>query len=222
MYKEYDIIYYVIYMKYMIDGKEYNVIILKKNNKNTYIRIDDDLNILITTNKYTLKLIQNLLDNNKIKIYKMILKKEKELEKNLKFYYLGKNYDIIIIRTFNKVEIIDDKIYVKDLKELNKWLNNRMKEVYLERLDYWYNRFSKIPYPKLKYRNMKTRWGVCNRKNISITLNTNLIKYDIECLDYVIIHELSHFIEFNHSKAFWNIVSKYCNNYKEIRKKLKE
>ena len=49
-------------MKYMIDGKEYNVIILKKNNKNTYIRIDDDLNILITTNKYTLKLIQNLLD----------------------------------------------------------------------------------------------------------------------------------------------------------------
>ena len=152
----------------------------------------------------------------------MILKKEKELEKNLKFYYLGKNYDIIIIRTFNKVEIIDDKIYVKDLKELNKWLNNRMKEVYLERLDYWYNRFSKIPYPKLKYRNMKTRWGVCNRKNISITLNTNLIKYDIECLDYVIIHELSHFIEFNHSKAFWNIVSTYCTNYKEIRKKLKE
>ena len=209
-------------MKYMIDGKEYNVVILKKNNKNTYIRIDDDLNILITTNKYTLKLIQNLLDNNKIKIYKMILKKEKELEKNLKFYYLGKNYDIIIIRTFNKVEIIDDKIYVKDLKELNKWLNNRMKEVYLERLNYWYNRFSKIPYPKLKYRNMKTRWGVCNRKNISITLNTNLIKYDIECLDYVIIHELSHFIEFNHSKAFWNIVSKYCTNYKEIRKKLKE
>ena len=209
-------------MKYIIDNKEYNVLIVKKNNKNLYLRIDDNLNIVITTNKYTLKLIQNLLDNNKEKIYKMILKKEKEISNNSKFYYLGKNYDIITIATFDKVEIIDGKIYVKDTKELNKWLNNEIKKIYLERLNYWYDRFSKIPYPKLKVRNMKTRWGVCNRKNISITLNTNLIKYDIECLDYVIIHELSHFIEFNHSKAFWNIVSKYCTNYKEIRKKLKE
>ena len=69
---------------------------------------------------------------------------------------------------------------------------------------------------------MKTRWGVCTKKNITVTLNTNLIKYDIECLDYVIIHELSHFIEFNHSTNFWKIVSKYCKNYKEIKRKLKE
>ena len=67
---------------------------------------------------------------------------------------------------------------------------------------------------------MKTRWGVCNKNN-SITLNSDLIKYGYEQIDYVIIHELSHFIHFNHSKDFWNLVNKYCKNYKEIRKSLK-
>ena len=69
---------------------------------------------------------------------------------------------------------------------------------------------------------MKTRWGVCNIRDNSVTLNTKLIEYDIEKLDYVIIHELSHFIHFNHSKAFWNQVSIYTPNYKQIRKDLKE
>jgi len=210
-------------MKYKVQDKEYNVIIIKKNNKNTYIRIDNDLNIVITTGRYTLKFIDDLLIKNSKAINKMIERKEKEVEKNLKFYFLGKNYDIIIVSTFNKVEMIDDKIYTSDLKKLDKWLVQNMKNIYLKRLDYWYNTFEeKIPYPKLKYRNMKTRWGVCNRKNTTVTLNTNLIKYDIECLDYVIIHELSHFVEFNHSANFWKVVSKYCENYKEIRKKMKE
>ena len=69
---------------------------------------------------------------------------------------------------------------------------------------------------------MKTRWGVCYRKSKTITLNTRLLEYDISCLDYVIIHELSHFIHPNHSKEFWKLVSKYCNNYKDMRKKLKD
>ena len=79
-----------------------------------------------------------------------------------------------------------------------------------------------IPVPNLKIRKMRTRWGVCNTKNHNVTLNYNLYKYDIECLDYVIIHELSHFIFPNHSKNFWQQVSKYCPNYKEIRRKLKD
>ena len=79
----------------------------------------------------------------------------------------------------------------------------------------------KIPNPKLKFRKMKTRWGVCNRKENAITLNTDLLKYDLEKLDYVIIHELSHFVHFNHSKEFWLLVEKYCPYYKRIRKELR-
>ena len=69
---------------------------------------------------------------------------------------------------------------------------------------------------------MKTRWGVCNTKTHIITLNKELYKYDIDCLDYVCIHELSHLIHPNHSKNFWQVVNKYCCNYKEIRKKLRD
>mgnify|MGYP003300122201 FL=1 len=88
---------------------------------------------------------------------------------------------------------------------------------------YWYDSFEEsMPIPSLKIRRMKTRWGVCNTKKHSITLNLELYRYDLECLDYVVIHELSHLIEGNHSKKFWSIVEKYCPNYKEIKKKLKE
>ena len=69
---------------------------------------------------------------------------------------------------------------------------------------------------------MKTRWGVCNKRDNSVTLNSKLMEFDLEKLDYVIIHELAHFIHFNHSKDFWNLVSKYEPNYKKIRKEMKD
>ena len=69
---------------------------------------------------------------------------------------------------------------------------------------------------------MSTRWGVCNKKNKTITLNLELIKKDIKYLDYVIVHELCHFIHFDHSKEFWNLVSKYCPNYKQLRKEMRD
>jgi predicted metal-dependent hydrolase len=79
-----------------------------------------------------------------------------------------------------------------------------------------------IPYPLLKIRKMTSRWGVCNRKNNSITLNLELIKWDPIYIDYVITHELSHFVHFNHSASFWKTVSKYCPSYKILRKNLRE
>ena len=89
-------------------------------------------------------------------------------------------------------------------------------------MDYYYNIFEEqIPIPNLKIRKMTSRWGVCNIKNHNVTLNLELSKYNIECLNYVIVHELSHFIHPNHSKDFWFLVGKYYPNYKEIRKYLR-
>ena len=56
---------------------------------------------------------------------------------------------------------------------------------------------------------MKRKWGYCNKREKLIKLNSELIKYSINEIDYVIVHELSHFIEFNHSKNFWKYVKKY-------------
>ena len=207
-------------MKYVVNDIEYEVIIEKKNNKNTYIRIRDN-KIYITTNYFVSKsYIQSLLDKNYDVIKKMIEKNNQRLERSNKFYYLNKEYDIIFVN-YCDIEINDNKIFVKSEDYLNKWLKKNTEIIFKERLDYIYNLFEEnIPYPKLKIRKMKTRWGVCNKNN-SITLNSELIRYSYDQIDYVIIHELSHFIHFDHSKDFWNLVSKYCKNYKEIRKSLK-
>jgi len=210
-------------MEYTINNKKYNVIVEKKYNKNTYIKITDDLNILVTTNFFNSeKNIKKMLDENNKFLIKAIESQEKRNEKNLGFSFLGKKYDIIILPTIKDVEIDNNKIYVKDMETLSKWLKKQMNKVFLERLDYNYSLFNeKIPYPKMRIRNMKTRWGVCNRKDNIVTLNSNLIKEEIEKIDYVIIHELSHFIHFNHSALFWQVVSKYCHDYKRIRKELR-
>ena len=98
-----------------------------------------------------------------------------------------------------------------------------MLKVFKERLEYNYHLFEeKIPFPKLKTRKMKTRWGVCNKRDDSVTLNSKLIRYNIKEIDYVIIHELSHFVHFDHSREFWNTVEKYMPSYKKSIKVLKE
>lgn len=202
------------------NNKRYEVEVVRKNNKNIYIRVKND-KVIITCNYFTTeKYIKKLLKDNYSSIIKMIEKDNVRKEKQEKFYLFGKVYDIVY--GFKEFEIKNNKIYVLDKTKLDKYLSNYIKEVFTERLNYWYDAYEEnIPVPNLKIRKMSTRWGVCNLKNRNVTLNYELYKYDMECLDYVIIHELSHFLYPNHQKEFWNQVSKYCNNYKSIRKKLK-
>ena len=210
-------------MNYTLDDKQYEVIIIKKNNKNTYIRVKEDMKIYVTTNHFTSKLgIKNLLDNNKDALRKMIESQIKKNKKNEYFNYLGNSYEVFTDEV-DEIKFLDDAIFVPSDAYLNKWLKKQIKQLFQERLDYNYNRYEeKIPYPKLKIRSMTTRWGVCNIRDNSVTLNSKLIEYGVDKLDYVIIHELSHFIHFNHSKSFWNQVGKYCPEYKQMRKELKD
>ena len=206
------------------DNNKYEVVIEKKNNKNTYIRVNDDLKIHVTTNRFTsLRQIEKLLIENKDSIRKMINKKMHRKEVNSKFTILGKELDVIGLSTQKEPEVYGNKFYIKDVKNMDKYLKEYAYIIFKERLDNVYSKIKeRIPYPELKVRKMNSRWGVCNRKSISITLNLELIKKDIKYLDYVIVHELCHFVEFNHSSKFWDIVSKYNPDYKEIRKEMRD
>lgn len=211
-------------MKYVLNDISYDVIIEKKNNKNLYVRVKEDGKIYVTCNYLTTKnMILKVLNENTKSLQKMVKHIEKQNERNNKFFYLGKSYDIIIKEDIKKIKIIDNKIYTKDLKMLEKWKKEEIIRIFDDRYIYVFNNFKEnIKSPILKIRTMKTRWGVYNRKNHTITLNSRLIEYDISKIDYVIVHELSHIIHFNHSKNFWNLVSKYCKDYKKIRKEMKE
>ncbi len=206
-------------MQYEIDNIYYDVVIEKKRIRNLYIRFKDNkiqLNVpFLVSNKD----IYKLLDNNINALRKMIKRSNLKEENS----FLGEKVDIVAISNLKHPEYINGKIYIKNKDKLKEAYKYLAEPIFNERLKYVYSLFDEyIPYPILKIRKMTSRWGVCNRKNNSITLNSDLIKFSYEYIDYVIVHELSHFIHFNHSKLFWNTVSKYYPSYKIIRKKLRE
>lgn len=204
---------------YIFNNKEYQIEVIRKNNKNTYLRVKDN-KIVVTTNYLTSnRTISKLITSNKEFIDRALTKSISKSE-DTSFKLFGREYDIIY--GFKDTEVDNNKIYTKDEKSLNKYLSLYITNIYSERLDYWYNIFEEdIPVPNLKIRKMTSRWGVCNIKNHNVTLNSELFKYDIKALDYVIVHELSHFIHHNHSKDFWLLVGKYYPKYKEVRKYLR-
>lgn len=209
-------------MKYRIDNQEYSVEIIRKNNKNTYIRMKGDT-IEVSTNYFvTKKQIVDILNRNATSLQKMLIQCQQRQEKQQKFMYLGVSYDIIIMPT-EQVEIVDQNLYTSSREQLQAWYQNQMQQIYEKCYRNCYHRFEeKLPFYQLKIRKMKTRWGVCNRKSETITLNSELLHYDYRAIEYVVIHELSHLIHFNHSSEFWKVVAKYCPNYKEMKKILKE
>lgn len=207
-----------------LNGKEYEVIIeRKRSNKNTYLRVKEDLKIYITTNIFTPeKEIEKIITNNETSIIRMINKMETKSKNNEYFFYLGKKYDIIYTSTEGLV-LGSEKVFINRNVDIDKWYKKEAQKLFKEHLDECYKVFSKkIPYPTLTIRKMTTRWGVCNTKDKRVTLNLELMKKPLYCLDYVIMHELSHLIHANHSKDFWNLVEENCSYFKEAKKTLKE
>lgn len=210
-------------MKFQYNDNEYDIVIeKKKTNKNTYIRVKSDLTVYVTTSIFASnKDIIKLIEENEKSIIRMINSQEKKKESNEGFFYLGKRYDPIYVE-YCDISFGENKVFLNKNLDMDKWYKRKAKDIFKERLDYNYNNFSEsIPYPSLKIRKMTTRWGVCNTKLKTVTLNLELIKRETKYLDYVIIHELSHLIEANHSSKFWKIVEKNCPDYKIIRKEMK-
>ncbi|MGN1352739.1 MAG: M48 family metallopeptidase [Bacilli bacterium] len=208
-------------MKVEIDKHILEVFITKKRQKNTYIRVKEDLNIYVTTNYFTTKDdILKLIENNKTSISRMITRQEKKQQSEKEFTYLGKKYNLVLINS-KEITLGLETILYNNLENLHKWLVKQANSIFLEELNKMYNIFPiNIPYPSLTIRKMKTRWGVCNTKTKRVTLNLELIKKDLKYLDYVIVHELAHLVYPNHQQEFWSLVGQVIPNYKELRKEL--
>lgn len=210
-------------MTITLNNQTFNVFITRKNNKNMYLRVKKD-GIYISCNYFvTATMIKSFIMKNEtdiIRMYETVQRKEK---KNEEFYYLGNSYDVVVLNTISKIEFVGNQVFVKNKTYLNTFLKNECERIFNERVKICYNLFEEdIPYPKVMIGKMKRKWGYCNKRQELIKLNSELIKYSIDEIDYVVIHELCHFLEFNHSKNFWKYVKKYKPNYKENTKVLKE
>ena len=206
-------------MKYKLDNIEIDVIIERKKIKNIYFRIKEDLKLYIScgylcSDKY----IEKLLIDNKNSIKKMYNNMLNKTNIKKDIYYLGTKMNYI---HNDKIYIDGLNIYGPSIEIINDYLEKNSINIFKDRLNSLIIQFSNLPNFILRTRHMKTRWGVCNKSSMTVTLNTELIHKDISLIDYVIIHELCHFKYMDHSKEFWNEVEKYYPYYKLARKRLK-
>lgn len=144
--------------------------------------------------------------------------------------YLGQQYRLKVLQSENSegsVHIAREQITVftrdrgnreKVKKLLTEWYRQRAYEIFSERVEVWYPRFERygIQHPKVFVRQMRSQWGSCTAKG-KMTLNLKLVMVPRQFIDYVIVHELCHLIEHNHSTAFYALMSKIMPDWEEKR-----
>lgn len=206
-------------MKIVIDDILFDVVITRKKIKNIYFRIKEDLKLYVSCNYLcSNSYIEKLLISNKKDILKMYNNMKSKVSTKKEIYYLGDKLEFIESKD---IKIDEDFAYGPSIDIINEYLEKNSIKVFDERLNRLKVMFNDLPEFRLRIRNMKTRWGVCNKSSMTVTLNTELIHKDITLIDYVIIHELCHFKHMNHSMSFWREVEKYYPYYKLARKRLK-
>ena len=98
------------------------------------------------------------------------------------------------------------------------WMRRSSESIFSERVEYFAEAMGVTPIA-VKVTNARTRWGSCSSKG-SINLSWRLIMARGELIDYVVVHELAHLSEMNHSDRFWKIVGQYMPDYRALRSEL--
>jgi predicted metal-dependent hydrolase len=144
--------------------------------------------------------------------------------------YLGRNYKLVkqtnhhgdvIALEGNKLAVSPD-LFDNGLFEisLEKWYRAEAARLITVMADSLSSQMD-ISYKRIVIRGQKTRWGSCSRKK-TLSFNWKLIMVPEPVLEYVIVHELLHLKEMNHSKKFWELVARNCPDWREHKKWLKD
>lgn len=215
-------------------------IIKKKNLKNLYIRVNPPEGNVTVSSPYdypdgeirlfVLKKIPEI-----IKVRDRMLSQTRQTEREYvsgeSHYLWGKPYRLqvvyegnryVITKAPNKLILTAPKGATKEAREqaFTEWYRQELKRV-LEGLTAKCESKTNLHANEYKIKNMKTKWGTCNVDKKRVWINLQLAKKPVECLEYVVIHELIHLTEKNHTHRFYSLVEEAYPTWKEAQKLLK-
>jgi predicted metal-dependent hydrolase len=145
----------------------------------------------------------------------LIMVTESEQTKRTRLYYLDNTFQIIV-----KPGLAPSKRQKEIKQAIHNWYRNNVKEELTRRVNH-YARIMNAEFNTIYVKDVSSHWGSCSiRRNLNF--NYRLAMIPVELADYVIIHELCHLTEMNHSANFWNLVGKYLPDYKVKRSRLKK
>lgn len=205
--------------------------------KNMYILIRNGKVIVKAPNNISENRIKDFINskedwiNKKLKEFEKKSFKEKSYVSGEVFKVLGNDYILNIeYGDFEKASVNLDNGYINicvsencetvKIKELIEKMYYKIALMIVDKSVKMWKSTLKIAPDVVVIKKLKTAWGKCNSKR-KITINPDLMKYDQRVIDYVVLHEFCHLRYMNHSKDFWNMVSKYMPDYKLLRNELK-
>lgn len=221
----------------IVDKGEINYCLERKEVKNLNLRIRKDGNVFVSANNdVPLEEIDEFVRSKSDYVLASVKKFEEmaQCRPQPKQYVSGESFYIqgralrLKVSNADKDRVNTDGVYifleVKDPddfdrkhKLISRFLNRQCKLVFEEVIDELYPAFKKygVDKPMLKIRDMETRWGSCLAKKGIITLNKRLLEAPRNCIEYVVMHELCHFIQPNHSKHFYSFLTMLMPDWKE-------
>lgn len=146
--------------------------------------------------------------------------KPKEYKEGELFFYLGKQYPLHL-GNYQEISVTDTFNYPRFLlfcikKELERWYKRQARDILTQRVAYHAGKMG-AEYKSIRFSDTKSKWGTCGPEN-DLQFNWRLVMVPLVVADYVVIHELVHTTEKNHSINFWKQVRKFTPAYKQHRK----
>lgn len=217
----------------------------RKQVKNTNLRVKPDGQVFVSASQNVpVEFIDNFVKEKQEYIIRALDKYE-ENRKYVSFaprqYVSGESFDILgkslrlkVIQG-NQESVTTDGVFIfltvrnkENQKRKENLMNNWLKEMQTGT----FNQISReihqifkkydVEYPIIKVRYMTSRWGSCQSKRGVITLNSKLIEAPRNCIEYVVLHEFTHFIHPNHSKKFYDFVAMLMPDWKERKRELEK
>lgn len=199
-----------------------------KKIKSIYIRVIDGHIVVSAPILTPINIIEKLI----IQYQDKLIYKINQFEPYVTYHDHGK---IQIFNQWYTIKLMDignykcvihgDELYVYHhsiVKAVDAFLKDLLLSYIEERMIYYLTYFYDLDMPMIEIKHYKGRWGSCFYKENKVTFNISLVHLDKTLIDYVIVHELTHFLQANHSKKFYEEIAIRMPDYKQRQKRLKE